>query len=124
MESGKMKKILTLAVLFMLFGFFTANAQQMIQSGKFSVNGDTPGYTLDKNTGDRSLTIEVTFLTPLETKPEIVLSIIGFDADKTENLRYSIEAKSVSRDGFTIKINTWGASKIYGLTGNWLAHTK
>lgn len=120
-----MKKLLTVVVLFVLFGMFAAaDAQQMIQSGKFSANGETPGYTLDKNTGDRSLTIEVTFLTPFETKPEIVLSIIGFDSDKTENLRYSIEAKSVSRDGFTIKINTWGASKIYGLTGNWLAHTK
>ncbi|MBZ0198725.1 MAG: H-type lectin domain-containing protein [Ignavibacteriaceae bacterium] len=120
-----MKNILTAVVLFVLFGMFaSANAQQMVQSGKFMANGDTPGYTLDKNSGDRSVSLDVTFLTPFETKPDIVLSLVAIDADKAENLRYSIETKSVSRDGFTVKINTWGASKLYAITGNWLAHTK
>ncbi len=120
-----MKKFLTVAALFLIFGMFaTAYAQVAVQSGKFSANADTPGYTLDKNTGDRSVSIDVTFLVPFETKPDIVLSVVAIDADKAENMRYSVDAKSISRDGFTIKINTWGASRIYAITGNWIAHTK
>lgn len=122
-EGESMKKILGITILFLLM-FAAANAQQAVQSGKFTANSDTPGYTLDKNSGERSITIDVTFLSPFDTKPEIVLAPTNMDVDKGENLRYSIEAKSVSRDGFTIKITTWGGTKIFGISGNWIAHTK
>jgi hypothetical protein len=50
-----------------------------------------------------------------------MLSITQLDADKTANSRYNVEVISVSRDGFTVKIRTWADSKIFSISGYWLA---
>jgi hypothetical protein len=120
-----MKKLLFASVLAFVLGFvITASAQSMVQSGKFAVNYETPGYTLDKNEGTRSFSLEVNFLKPFDRKPDVVLSVTHLDTDKTTNVRYKIETSSISRDGFTINIMTWGDCRIFGLSGNWLAHSE
>jgi hypothetical protein len=117
-----MKKLSVLYfVFFFILGSSIVFSQTLIQSGKFSANSSTANYTLDKNSGDRSITIDVTFDKPFDKKPSVVLSVTSLDMDTKSNSRYSIEASSVSRDGFTIKISTWSESKIYGISGSWLA---
>src|SRR5690606_7875146 len=107
--------------------FFTGAAlvsAQSVQSGSWSITPATPGFSLDKSTGERTMTIDVDFNQPFDTKPKIVLSVTQMDSDKEFNQRINVEAMSVSRDGFTIKIRTWADSKVYSLSGFWLAHTE
>jgi len=98
--------------------------QSDIQSGSWSVSQSLPSYSLDKNIGERIMTIDVKFKKSFSSKPKIVLSINQIDASKEFNLRYEIEALSISRDGFVLKVKTWGDSKIFSLSGNWLACTE
>jgi len=119
-----MQKIILSVFFAVCLTFVSVFAQSGIQSGKFTANASTEGYTLNKNSGDRSVSIEIAFPKPCETKPVIVLSVTSIDADKSTNVRYSVEAVSVSRDGFTIKVSTWSDSKIHGVTGQWIAYTE
>jgi len=96
-------------------------AQTQIQSGSFNFNSSVAGYTLDKNTGERSTSIEVTYKAPFDKKPHVTLSTTMVDAENKTNVRYRIEASSISRNGFIIKATTWGETKIFGLSGNWFA---
>jgi len=118
-----MKSIRTLAVAFLIiFLSATISAQTKMQSGSWAVNQTISGYSLDKNSGERILTIEIQFDKSFSAKPKIFLSLTQIDASKESNLRYNIEAISVSRDGFTIKVGTWSDSKVFSLSGSWLAY--
>ena len=108
------------AVLFL--GFAALVSAQTVQSGTWAITPATPGFSLDKSTGERTMTIDVDFNKPFDTRPNVVLSVTQIDADKDFNQRYNVEAISVSRDGFTLKIRTWADSKVYSLSGFWMAH--
>ena len=119
-----MKKLFFISSLLLIFGLTTFSfAQAQIESGTWGANTSTSGYTLDKNSGDRNVLVEVAFDTPFEVKPNVVLGITMLDASAGSNVRYSVSTMSVSRDGFTIKIATWSETKIYGISGSWVAHT-
>lgn len=115
-----MKKFGFIIALFLVIGLASSFAQE-VQSGTFSANSTNQGYTLDKNSGDRTYSIEVNFPQGFNVKPEIILSVSNIDADKDVNLRYDVVAKAISRDGFVITIKTWSDSKIHGIGGSWLA---
>ena len=117
----KKSAVLMFAVLFL--GFAALVSAQTVQSGTWAITPATPGFSLDKSTGERTMTIDVDFNKPFDTKPMVVLSVTQIDSDKEFNQRYNVEAISVSRDGFTLKIRTWADSKVYSLSGFWIAHS-
>lgn len=98
--------------------------QSKIQSGIWSVSPSLSNYSLDSNNGERSMTIEIRFKDSFKQKPNVFLSVSQIDADKETNVRYNVEAISVSRDGFTLKIKTWADSKIFSISGSWIAHAQ
>ena len=114
-----MKKAL-FAVLFLVLsvGLFA----QQIESGVFDVNSNTKGYSLDKNSGDRIFTLEVRFNKPFETIPDVVVGLNKMEFDKNTNARVDVQASAVSRDGFVLRIKTWGDTKFLVLGGSWVAH--
>lgn len=114
-----MKKAL-FAVLFLVLsvGLFA----QQIESGVFDVNSNTKGYSLDKNSGDRIFTLEVRFNKPFETIPDVVVGLNKMEFDKNTNARVDVQASAVSRDGFVLRIKTWGDTKVLVLGGSWVAH--
>lgn len=114
------KLLLTLGLLLMVSA--VAFSQTQVLSGSWGGNSETKYYTLHENTGERVFTIEVAFLKPFENKPDVVVGLSNIDA-APGNLRYSIKAKSVSRDGFTVEVKTWGDSKILSIGGFWVAHS-
>ena len=118
-----MRKFSVLAVVLFVV-VFSVMASAQTQSGQWSSTASDPGYTLDKNTGERTVTIEVNFNNPYETKPKVILSVTHVDTDKGFNTRYNVEVLSVSRDGFTVKIRTWSDSKVFGISGYWLAYVE
>lgn len=120
-----MKKLFFISSLLLVFGLTTLSfAQAQVESGKWGVSTSKTGYTLDENSGDRSMTIDVSFDVSFDEKPEIILGVTMLDATTQTNIRYSVSPMSVSRDGFTIKVATWSESKIYGISGYWIAHAK
>jgi hypothetical protein len=118
-----MKKLSVLAV-FLFFVAFSGLVVAQTQSGQWFTKAGDAGYNLDTNTGERSMTIEVDFKNPYEVKPKVMLSVTQIDADKSFNSRYNVEVLSVSRDGFTVKIRTWADSKVYSISGYWLAYVE
>lgn len=92
-----------------------------MQSSSWSVNQSLAGYSLDKNEGERIMIIDIDFETPFTEKPQIFLSVAQTDADKESNVRYNVEAISISRDGFTLSVHTWSDSKLFSISGYWVA---
>lgn len=118
-----MKKVFFISSLLLVFGLTTLSfAQVQVESGNWRVITSDYSYTLDENTGDRSMTMDVSFAVPFDEKPDIILGVTMFDATTQANVRYNVTPMSISRDGFTIKIGTWADSKIYGIGGYWIAH--
>ena len=109
--------------LILLFVFLSQSilAQKEFKSGSWSINQSIAAYSLDKNNGDRNMTLEIKFDKPFQKKPHILLSISQLDADKDSNIRYEAEALSISKDGFTLQVHTWSDSRIFSISGYWLA---
>jgi len=118
------KLIFAVSIIFFAGMFSAALAQTNMTTGKYSANSTSKGYTLDKNSGERSYLIEIAFSKPYEAKPIVLLTVTMVDSDKGSNTRYSVEPVSISRDGFTVKITTWGDSKLFGVAGTWIAYTE
>ena len=117
-----MKK-LSLIVFMVFFLMFTGLLSAQTQGGQWSTKAGDPGYTLDANNGERTTTVEIDFPKPYDVNPKVIVSVTQLDADKTFNSRYNVEVLSVSRDGFTVKVKTWADSKIFSISGYWLAFT-
>lgn len=119
-----MKKIIGSIFLILLFGLSTISfAQSQVESGKWVLSVATPNYTLNKNEGDRSMIVNVSFDVPFDVKPDIVLGVTMLDASDKTAIRYDVTPMSISRDGFSIKVVTWSNTQINGISGTWLAHT-
>ena len=116
-----MKNIYTSIFLFSFIFLTGFSSAQTMQSRSWSVNQTIGGYSLDNNDGERTMTIDIDFETPFKEKPQIFLSVTQIDSDKGSNLRYNVEAISISRDGFTLKVRTWSDSKIFSISGYWVA---
>lgn len=110
--------VIILAMMIAASGLLNA---QVVQSGTFKAGSNAPGYTLDQGTGDRSITIAVTFDKPFPQKPEVLLSTGSIDASKDGNIRYDVTATDISPRGFTIIARTWSDSKVYMIGGSWIA---
>ncbi|KAB2838844.1 MAG: hypothetical protein F9K45_10820 [Melioribacteraceae bacterium] len=116
-----MKRVLLTAVFFILLGFVSNISAQQVLYGNFNFDYTMQGFTLDKNTGERVYTAYVKFEPGFDKMPTVIMSVNKLDSSKDDNIRYDVSADAVSRDGFTIKIKTWGNSKIYGIGGGWIA---
>ncbi len=95
---------------------------QNVQSGNWAVDPSTSGYNLNKGNGDRIVTIDISFPKPFEVRPTVIIAVNSIDVDKGANTRFAVEAISVSRDGFTLRVKTWADTKINSIAGSWLAH--
>ena len=119
-----MKRLLFISALFFMVSA-VAFSQTQVLSGSSGASSDTKAYTLNANSGDRTITkIQVNFLNPFENKPNVVVGLSSIDVDKSTAVRYAVKAISVSRDGFTVEVKTWGETKINSVTGFWVAHAE
>ncbi len=109
-------------ILFVLISVTIVSAQK--QSGDFFFDKSSSGYNLDKNNGMRFVEKEINFPIPFETKPQVFVTVSVIDAVSKSQIRYSVEPKGVSRDGFVVKISTWGDTQINGIGGMWFAQAE
>lgn len=114
-----MKTRSVLAALLVTLLFVSLNAQ--IKSGSFFADKSKSGFTLHQNQGLRTFEIPVSFDNPFESKPRVNVTITLVDAVSQTKMRYSAEGLYASRDGFTIKLSTWGDTQLNALGGYWIA---
>jgi hypothetical protein len=120
-----MKKLIYVPLIVAALGLaLSAFAQTKVQSGTWSANTNTEGFTLSENQGDRSVLVSVEFPEPFDVKPDVVVGVTLLDATSEKNVRYKIEVFSVSRDAMTIRISTWADTNIFGINGFWVAHAE
>ncbi|MBL1212333.1 MAG: hypothetical protein HND52_03125 [Ignavibacteriae bacterium] len=119
-----MKKSIFILTALLFIGFISTTFAQELRTGEFSAKSNRAGYTLHKNDGDRTYTMEVTFDNPFEKRPEIILSVSQIEIADGANVRYNVQSSAVSRDGFTIRISTWGNTKVLSIAGKWIAITQ
>lgn len=111
-----------LVAFFLLFAL--SISAQTIKSGEFSADYTKAGFSLHENKGTRTFDMDINFDKSFGEMPNVFVSVTTVDADVKDNVRFKVEARGQSRDGFTIKVTTWGESKIFGIGGNWLAYSK
>lgn len=118
-----MKNLLLTLGLFLMLSV-VAFSQAQVLSGVWGGNSETKYYTLHDNTGERKFTVEVNFLKPFENKPDVTVGITLIDVDISTAVKYAVKPISVSRDGFTVEVKTWGDTKILSIGGFWVAHAE
>ena len=116
-----MKKAFLVTVIYFVL---CIGIKAQTQSCDFFFDKSTPGYTLDRNNGMRFVEKEINFPKPFDTKPQIYVTVSVLDAVSNSQIRYSVEPKGVSRDGFVVKISTWGDTQINGIGGMWFAQAE
>ncbi len=120
-----MKKVLVLSLILGLFVSLnfaqTTKKVELTQSGGFYLDKNTSGYNLDNGSGLRSFDYEVKFNPPFKGIPTIYVGVQLIDKTDNSIMRYSLEPYAVSRDGFVVKVATWGDTKLNAIAGSWLA---
>lgn len=74
------------------------------------------------NTTQRGVTNRVTFNTPFDEPPVVVLWLHYLDLRSNSQWRIHTYATGVSRDAFTINIESWNTSQIYKAGVTWIAY--
>lgn len=120
-----MKKLVVLSLIFGLFVSLNfAQKTKKIetnQSGGFYLDKSTSGYNLNDGTGTRFFSYEVKFNPPFKGVPTVFVGVQLLDKTDGTPVRYSLEPYMVTRDGFLIKVATWGDTKINAIAGSWMA---
>ena len=119
-----MKKFGFVLVLFVALGLISSTFAGDIQSGNFSADAEQAGYALHQGDGLRAFEIDVVFKKSFESRPDVMVMVNRIDASNSANLRYLVETRAVSSEGFLLKISTWADSKVYSIAGSWVAMTK
>ncbi|MFA7227684.1 MAG: H-type lectin domain-containing protein [Melioribacteraceae bacterium] len=99
-----------------------SNAQLKVQTGVWNADKNISNYMLASG-GDmvRTLSLNITFPKPFNSKPEVSFSITRYDGDANINTRYDLKVVSVHKAGFMLEVKTWGGSKINLIGGTWMA---
>jgi hypothetical protein len=64
----------------------------------------------------------VTFARPFRTPPKVVVWLNGLDMHYGQNWRVKVYATDVRHFGFTLHIDSWGDSILYGGGASWVAY--
>jgi hypothetical protein len=93
-----------------------------IDSNIYYVDGTNPSFTLNTGSGPRIFKDYISFSQMFASIPRVVLGLTHIDATGATAVRMDISAPSVNREGFTIEIQTWDDSLVFGICLHWLAH--
>ncbi|MEM6618124.1 MAG: H-type lectin domain-containing protein [Pseudomonadota bacterium] len=79
------------------------------------------GGVMWTSSGDRQVSVPVTFAEPFKDIPAVTVSLELLDMHNGANNRYVISAQGVRPDGFDIVFRTWGDTRIARARAGWMA---
>ena len=71
--------------------------------------------------GDRSVTVDITFVRAFRVPPAITLGLTGLDSSHDQNLRFLLHATDIKAAGFKIEFLTWSDTHIARASVSWQA---
>jgi H-type lectin domain len=89
--------------------------------GRFGADTNDGGWTLDTGSGQREFRRTIPFERTLKN-PKVLVALSGIDADTNVGLRVSVSAQKVNATGFDLVFSSWAESRIFGVTGDWMAY--
>lgn len=92
-----------------------------VVSAVASLGSSTEGWTLQEGAGTRSCAVNIVFEHAFAAPPVVQLGIVGADASKDHNLRVRARAEQIAAGGFTLVVETWLHSQLFGVDVSWLA---
>jgi H-type lectin domain len=96
-------------------------APLVMLSAVVPMDSSAPDWTLQASTGPRSYSHDVVFAGPFSGPPVVHLGIVGVDSSRDHNLRLRVRAENIAATGFTIVVETWWETVVYGVDVSWLA---
>jgi H-type lectin domain len=96
-------------------------APLVMLSAIVSMDSSTPEWTLQTGMGPRRYVHEVRFEASLSGPPVVQVGIVGVDASRDHNLRLRVRPENITAAGFTIVVETWWGTVVYGVDVSWLA---
>ncbi len=93
----------------------------VMQSGMTSKSYWQTGSPIEVGSGPRSDEFQATFVTPCSKTPVVQYSVVGVDGSNAANLRYLVSIKNVDVKGFTVHLETWADTKLFGIWIHWTA---
>ena len=117
-------------VLVVIFTNCELYAQDAVQTGTFAFDKNSigqlaQGHINKKAAGNRSVTKEIKFRTQFSSVPNVIVTVNSvFIRTIDRELRYKIEPKYVSNEGFVLELSTSYDGELYEIGGSWLATTK
>jgi hypothetical protein len=92
-------------------------------SAVVTLNSSLAGWSLLEPIPDerRSFRYVVGFEREFSTAPVVQVGVVGIDASKEDNLRFSVRAEDIGAHGFTLCVETWLNTKIWSVEVSWLA---
>lgn len=72
--------------------------------------------------GGKSRSTYRRFTKPFKSKPEVVVFITGFDTLQGRNIRISVSASNIDRNGFTVNMETWAGKYLVPLSQDSYSH--
>jgi hypothetical protein len=71
--------------------------------------------------GYRSCSVYVEFESAFDTVPLVHVGLAGFDIDNCDTARLGVQVRTIYTTGFDLLVETWRATRVYGVQVNWLA---
>lgn len=90
-----------------------------LEFGTLRFGSPDQDWPLNKGFGDRSIHVRVV-APSAHPDAAIALSISGIDAEHHANVRVRLTATCQDADGFTIRIQTWWDTRLWGLAVSWV----
>lgn len=87
-----------------------------------ALTSDTDGWNLDQPGEEpRVFQRSVTFETPFPAPPLVQVAVSGFDVDNASAARIRARVSDIHPGGFTLQLETWRDTRVYGVDVSWLA---
>jgi hypothetical protein len=86
-----------------------------------SLDSSAPDFTLQSGSGPRRYAHDVSFERSFSAPPVVQLGVVGVDSSREHNLRLRVKAENITAAGFTLVVETWWETALFGVDVSWLA---
>lgn len=96
--------------------------RRAIETGEVAMSSTvTPGWGLHVGEGLREHFVPVEFKSPFEEPPSVLTGVSHLNLATHANARFDVTVSRVTREGFVLRVATWGDSSVVAISVSWMA---